>query len=208
MMVIGITGGIGSGKSTVSGMFRELGARVIDADKVAQEVMAPFEPGWWAVYEYFGQGIVCPETSEIDRARLGSLVFGDPLFLRKLNSLVHPLILRRIEELLQQLRDQGTKVAVLDAPLLIETGLHRRVDVVVVVWVERDIQIARLKSRQPQMAMSEIVQRINSQMSLEEKKKYADFVIDNNQSLEKTRQQVELIFQTIVKKGRGFERIE
>ena len=201
MMVIGITGSIGSGKSTVSGMFRELGARVIDADKVAQEVMAPFEPGWWAVYEYFGQGIVCPETSEIDRARLGSLVFGDPLFLRKLNSLVHPLILRRIEELLQQLRDQGTKVAVVDAPLLIETGLHRRVDVVLVVWVERDIQIARLKSRQPQMAMSEIVQRINSQMSLEEKKKYADFVIDNNQSLEKTRQQVELIFQTIVKRG-------
>lgn len=201
MMVIGITGGIGSGKSTVSGMFRELGARVIDADKVAQEVMAPFEPGWWAVYEYFGQGIVCPETSEIDRARLGSLVFGDPLFLRKLNSLVHPLILRRIEELLQQLRDQGTKVAVVDAPLLIETGLHRRVDVVLVVWVERDIQIARLKSRQPQMAMSEIVQRINTQMSLEEKKKYADFVIDNNQSLEKTRQQVELIFQTIVKRG-------
>jgi len=201
MMVIGITGSIGSGKSTVSGMFRELGARVIDADKVAQEVMAPFEPGWWAVYEYFGQGIVCPETSEIDRARLGSLVFGDPLFLRKLNSLVHPLILRRIEELLQQLRDQGTKVAVVDAPLLIETGLHRRVDVVLVVWVERDIQIARLKSRQPQMAMSEIVQRINTQMSLEEKKKYADFVIDNNQSLEKTRQQVELIFQTIVKRG-------
>lgn len=206
MIVIGITGSIGSGKSTVSRMFQELGASVIDADRVARQVMAPFEAGWWAVYEYFGQGIICPATSEINRAKLGELVFEDAFLLRKLNSLIHPSIITRIQDCLRQLSGQGVKIAIVDAPLLIEAGLHRDVDLVVVVSVEQDIQIARLQSRDSGLTRSKILQRIASQMSLEDKKKYADYVIDNNQCLEKTRQQVYLIFREAVKKeGRSRE---
>ena len=201
MVTIGITGGIGSGKSTVSRMFSELGVNIIDADDVAREVMSPFKPAWWAVCEYFGQGVVCPDTFEINRVRLGAFVFGNPFFLKKLNSLVHPLIIEEIKDRLRQLSKREVRLAAIDVPLLIEAGLHREVDFVVVVWAEQDIRIARLRNRCPQLATQDIVQRIKSQMSLEEKKKYADFVINNNESLEKTRQQVHTVFRNVMKEA-------
>ena len=197
--VIGVTGTIGSGKSTVSNMFHELGAHIIDADLIARQVMTPFKPGWWAIYEYFGQGMVRPDTSEIDRSRLGMRVFGDFFLLQKLNSLIHPPIVQEIKNQLGIKMSQGVKIVVVDAPLLIEVGLHHNVDVVVVVSVEPAIQIARLQSRDSCLTTQKIIQRMNSQMSLEHKKKYADFVIDNNEDLEKTRQQVHLIFREVLK---------
>ncbi|MEW5802426.1 MAG: dephospho-CoA kinase [bacterium] len=200
MIKIGITGSIGSGKSTVSRMFQEAGAKVIDADKVAKKAMAPFKPAWWAVYEYFGSSVVCPENSQINRVRLGELVFGDPFFLRKLNCLVHPLIIEEMKAELQQLQNRGVKLAVLDVPLLIEAGLRRLVDFVVVVCVEQDVQIARLQKRHPGLTVSEIMQRIHSQMSLAAKKKYADFIIHNNGRLEETRNQVGEVLQEVMKR--------
>lgn len=205
MITIGITGSIGSGKSTVSRMFHELEGSIIDADEVAQQVMAPFRPAWWAVYEYFGQGLVCPDTSEINRARLGAFVFGDPFLLQKLNSLVHPLIIKEINDRLHQLRSRGVRLAVVDVPLLIEAGLHHDVDFVVVVCAEQDTQIARLRNRYSRLTTQDIIQRIKSQMSLEAKKKYADFVINNNESLGKTRQQVHRVFREVMK-GQGGEK--
>jgi len=203
MITIGITGSIGSGKSTVSRMFHELGASIIDADEVAQQQMVPFMPAWWAVCEYFGQGIICPATSRINRAKLGAFVFGDSFLLKKLNSLVHPPIIKEINDQVQQLRRSGVRLAAIDVPLLIEAGLHSDVDFVVVVSVDLKSQIARLHNRYPQLTTREILQRINSQMSLETKKKYADFVINNDESLWKTRQQVRLIFQEVMKGQEG-----
>jgi dephospho-CoA kinase len=199
MITIGITGSIGSGKSTVSRMFHQLGGCIIDADEVAQQVMAPFRPAWWAVCEYFGQGIIYMDTSEINRAKLGAFVFRDSFLLQKLNSQVHPLIIKEINDQLDQLRSRGGKLAVVDVPLLIEAGMHHHVDFVVVVCAEQDIQIARLRNRYTWLTTQDIIQRINSQMSLEAKKKYADFVIDNNENLEQTRQQVQRVFREVMK---------
>jgi len=205
MITIGITGSIGTGKSTVSRMFHELGVSIIDADEVAQQVMAPFRPAWWAVCEYFGQGLVCPDTSEINRASIGTFVFGDPFLLQKLNSLVHPLIIKEINDRLHQLRDGGVVLAAVDVPLLIEAGLQHDVDFIVVVCAEQDTQIARLRNRYPQLTTQDIIKRIKSQMSLETKKKYADFLINNNESLGETRQQVHRVFRDVMK-GQGGKR--
>ena len=112
MVVIGVTGIMGSGKTTVSRMFCELGARVIDADSVARQLMSPFEPGWWNVCEYFGQGIVDRSTSEIDRLKLGSMVFNDPYLLKRLNSLVHPLVIREIGCLAREKTSFGAMMTV------------------------------------------------------------------------------------------------
>lgn len=195
MITIGVTGSIGSGKSTVSQMFHEVGAYIIDADLVARQIMAPFGREWWKICEYFGQGIIRSDTGEIDRDRLGAIVFGDFFLLQKLNSLVHPPIVQEIKDRLRTLRASGRRLAIVDAPLLIEAGLHKCVDMVVVVSVEPDIQAARLRNRNPRLTTPKIIQRISSQMSLEARKRYADFVIDNTGCLIKTRQQVLMIFQ-------------
>ena len=198
MVALGVTGIMGSGKTTICSMFRQLGAKVIDADMVAHQLMAPFGSVWWALCEYFGPGIVGQNTAEIDRAKLGSIVFGDYFLLQKLNSLVHPLIIKEMKYQLRQLRKGGAKIAVLDAPLLIEVGLHSFVDKVVVVLIEQSNRMGRLRSRDPQLSSPEIIQRSCRQMSQEAKQRCADFVIDNNGSLEKTQQQVCLIFQNVM----------
>lgn len=197
-MTLGVTGIMGAGKTTVCNMFHEFGIKIIDADMVAHQLISPFGQMWWALSEYFGQGIIDRDTAEIDRRKLGAIVFGDYFLLQKLNILMHSPIIKEIKYQLRQLRESGARMAVLDAPLLIEVGLHSSVDRVLVVVIEQSNRLVRLRRRDPQLTGQDIIQRSCNQMSQEVKQKYADFVIDNNGNLQKTREQVNVIFKDLM----------
>lgn len=199
MVTLGVTGTMGSGKTTICAMFGKLGVKIIDADIVAHQLMGPFGPVWWSLCEYFGLGIVDRNTDEIDRAKLGTIVFENSFLLQKLNSLVHPLIIKEIKYQLRQLRKGGAKFAVLDAPLLIEAGLHNFVDKILVVLIEQRNRLARLQKRDPQLTSRQIIQRSCNQMDQEAKQRYADFVIDNNGRLEETQRQVYSVFENLMR---------
>lgn len=199
-MVIGVTGIIGAGKTTVSRMFQEMGASLIDADLIAHKLMLPYGPSWWAVCGHFGQGLVCQNTGEIDRIKLSALVFQDSYFLKQLNKIVHPLIMAEINRQIQWEQGAGAKLIMVDAPLLIETELYLRVEAVIVVTVTKKIQISRLINRKGGLTISEIERRGGSQLDQDGKKGYADFIIENTADLKHTRLQVELIYDSLIRK--------
>lgn len=198
MITLGVTGIMGAGKTTVCNMFREFGIKIIDADMVAHQLISPFGQMWWVLSGYFGQGIIDRDTSEIDRQKLGAIVFGDYFLLQKLNILMHPFITKEIKYQLRKLQESGARMAVLDAPLLIEVGLHSSVDKVLVILTEQSNRIARLRSRDHQLTRKDIIKRTCHQISQEVKQRYADFVIDNNGNLQMTRNQVKLIFKELM----------
>ncbi len=196
MIVIGLTGGFGSGKSTVAGMLRELGARVIDADRVAHQLYQPGTPAFDEVVGAFGREIV-GEKGEIDRRRLGQMVFGNPQALKRLNAILHPRIAHRIEEILEGWRGEGVKVAVVEAALLLEAGWGPLVDR---VWLTRASE-ARVKERlraSQDLTDEEIEARLASQMPVEEKAKGADVVINTDGTLDQVREQVERQWRRLV----------
>jgi dephospho-CoA kinase len=198
MRVIGLTGGIASGKSTVSYMLRELGAEVIDADLVAKEVIEPGTDAWRELVSEFGPLILNRDRS-INRRRLGRLVFGDPNRVKRLNALTHPRIVSRIAGRIAAARAAAaaaaprgpgeTRVLVVDAPLLIEAGMTALVDQVWVVVVDSDTQVKRLMARD-HFTFQEALNRLSAQMPPEEKARLADVVIDNRGPVERTRAQV------------------
>lgn len=175
--VIGLTGGIASGKSTAAKILAELGAEIIDADQLARDVVRPGEPAYRAIVSAFGTDVL-NEDGTINRAALGTIVFADPVARRQLESITHPAIARQAEHLLAELRSRGTQLAVYMAPLLIEAGITGRVDEVWVVYVDRETQIRRLMCRDG-LSKDDALQRIASQMSMEEKRDLARVVIDN-----------------------------
>lgn len=177
MRVIGLTGGIASGKSTAAKILAELGAEVIDADQLARDVVRPGEPAYRAIVAAFGTGVL-NEDGTINRAALGAIVFADPAARRRLESITHPAIARLAENSLAELRRRGTRLAVYMAPLLIEAGITGRVDEVWVVYVDSDTQVRRLMQRDG-LSEADALQRISSQMSMKEKRKLARVVIDN-----------------------------
>lgn len=177
MRVIGLTGGIASGKSTAAKILAELGAEVIDADQLARDVVRPGEPAYRAIVAAFGTGVL-NEDGTINRAALGAIVFADPAARRRLEAITHPAIARLAENSLAELRRRGTRLAVYMAPLLIEAGITGRVDEVWVVYVDSDTQVRRLVQREG-LSEADALQRISSQMSMEEKRKLARVVIDN-----------------------------
>lgn len=185
MYIIGLTGNIATGKSTVGRMLTELGARYIDADEIAHEVIARGGPAFPGVAAAFGAGIL-DANGEIDRRRLGGIVFSDAARLRQLEEIVHPAVLARISETLAK---TGEKVAVLDAIKLLESGLSRVCDTVWVVTCQRDQQLDRLV-RTRGLSPEEALLRINAQPPQEEKARRADVVIDNGGSLASMRRQV------------------
>jgi dephospho-CoA kinase len=202
--VIGLTGGIASGKSLVSGQLRRLGATVIDADSIARAVVAPGGPAREAIIREFGGSVVSSEGS-LDRKALGDLVFHDPLKLQKLNRITHPLILAEIDRLVQQYRTSGSPsgdspsgdVVVLEAPLLFETGLEKSTDEVWVVHVDPETQIRRLMERD-RLTEQEARSRILLQIPLEEKVRRAGRVIDNRGRPEETERQVREAWRSVV----------
>lgn len=198
-MVIGLTGGIASGKSTVSAKLKELGAAVIDADLLARDVVRKGEIAYNKIVQCFGADILLPR-GEIDRKKLGSIVFSDKEKLELLNSITHPEIINRIKERIRELKSEGVRVIVVDAAILIEVGLHKYVDSVWVVAVDREIQVKRLIDRD-KFDYREAENRINSQFTNEVRKKYADVIIDNNKPIDEVGKRLEELWNNIVSGG-------
>lgn len=196
MLVVGLTGGIATGKSTVTRMLRELGAPVVDADAIVHELQAPGTPVTAAIGVEFGPQVLHPDGS-LDRAALGRIVFADPARRKALEGIVHPAVRRRISEAVEGHRQAGHPVTVLDVPLLLEGGLDRTVDQVWLVYVDRDTQRARLISRDG-LSPVQAEQRIAAQLDLELKKARATVVIDNRGSVQQTRTQVEAAWNRVV----------
>ena len=196
MIVIGLTGGIGSGKSEVSRMLKELGAEVIDADLVGHEAYQPHTEAWEAVVAAFGEEIIQP-NEEVDRKKLGAIVFSDPEALAYLNSIMHPRMYDMIHERLEGLRTQGTEVAVVEAAILIEAGWTPLADEVWVTDSNEDVVVERVRQRN-NLPEDEIRRRIRSQITREERAKHATTVIENNGGRGDLRQRVQEIWDSRV----------
>jgi len=186
---IALTGGIASGKSTVTLILRARGYVVIDADDIVRQLYGKGKPIYNAIVSAFGNEIL-NLSGEIDRKKLGALVFSDSEARKRLNSATHPIVEAEITKELHEKQLQGETMVFVDTPLLIETGNSERYDAVILVVVDFETQLQRLQSRN-QLSHDEAVLRIKSQMPLEDKKAYADFIIDNNGTLEMLDQQVD-----------------
>jgi dephospho-CoA kinase len=203
VIIAGLTGGIASGKSTVAAMLAEAGARIIDADKIAREVVAPGLPAFRDILARFGRGVLLP-TGEIDRKRLGDIIFNDPAQKARLNAIVHPRVYRRTEAMIAEIAaSEPDAVVVLDIPLLLETGIGRNLSAVIVVYVPQDLQLRRLMARDRIDAGSALA-RIRSQMPIEEKRRLASVVIDNSGSLADTRRQALRVFSDLSRQRDSF----
>ncbi len=189
MKVIGLTGGIGSGKSTVSQFLAELGAVILDADKVGHEALKPDTEVWHKVVAAFGKQILTP-NGEIDRNKLGEMVFRDSKSLSRLNRIIHPRMYDRVKAQLEEYRRQGVDVVVLEAAILIEVNWTSLVDEVWVTVAPEATVLRRLKERIG-LSESESLARIRSQLSSEERIKHASVVINTDCSLDELRARVE-----------------
>lgn len=186
--ILGLTGGIASGKSTVSNTFKELDVPVVDADEVSREVVLPGTKGLKQVKEAFGEVIV-NEDGGLDRKQLGTIIFNSPEKRNQLNEILHPLIINRMMELSDDLIKDNHPLIVLDIPLLYEINFENKMDGVMVVHVSRTTQLERLIKRDG-IEKNEAERKIESQMSLDKKAKKADFIIHNDGSVEETIEQV------------------
>lgn len=192
VVIAGLTGGIATGKSTVSAIFRKLGACIIDADKVAREVVEKGTPAWKEIKEFFGDGVLNPDGS-VDRAKLGSIVFRDESKRKRLEGIVHPRVFEEIEKQIYEIKKETKDaIIILDIPLLIESGYQIKVDKVIVVYAGEKEQVSRLSKK---ISAEDALKRIMSQMSIDEKKKFADYIIDNTGSVEETEAQCRKIFE-------------
>lgn len=188
MKIIGLTGGIASGKSTVATELRKQNVPVFDADEVSRNAVAKGSKGLALVAEAFGAEYLTAD-GEMDRAKISQLVFSDKEALKTLEGILHKIVWDEAEAFLAEAREQKAKLAVLDVPLLIETKWHERVDFVWLVAVSKEQQIKRAMIRSG-MTEEEVKARIAAQMSLEDKKNFADVVLDNSGALEETLEQV------------------
>ncbi len=198
MKIIGLTGGIASGKSTASRTLRELGTIIIDADQVARSTVEPGSPAWYDIVEFFGRDILSSDNS-INREKLGARVFAHSGYLNKLNEMTHPRIMDEIKiQLKRAAQEHPEGVLILEVPLLYETNMEVLCDMVWVVWVDLKTQINRLMHRDG-ISREDALRRIGSQMSLNEKAKRADLIIDNTGSVDKMRQFIIENYNRIIK---------
>ncbi len=199
MLLVGLTGGIGSGKSTVAGMLEKRGAAVFDADLLAREAVAPGTPGYERVIERFGPNVLGP-GGELDREALASIVFADPAARRDLEAIVHPEVRRLFAEGCERYRDTD-KVVVFSAPLLVETGMHTAFEVLIVVSTTVETQVERLM-RERGMSEAAIRARIAAQLPLEAKAEVADVIIDNEGTLAELEGQVDRVWADLQARAR------
>ncbi|MBD8500219.1 dephospho-CoA kinase [Paenibacillus arenosi] len=193
-MNIGLTGGIASGKSTVSQLFVQYGARLVDADRIAREVVLPGSAVLEQIAERFGSEMLLPDGT-LDRKRLGEIIFQDPVERRALEQITHPAIRKQMMDQMKQYELEDPKrLVVVDVPLLYESGLDELFQEVVVVYVPASIQLERLKERD-RLTEEEAYTRIRTQMSLEEKRERADWIIHNDKDRTETERQVRLFLQ-------------
>mgnify|MGYP001822530082 CR=1 FL=1 len=196
LIVAGLTGGIASGKSTVAAMLAEAGARIIDADRIARDIVAPGREAFQAVCAHFGEAVLQPD-GHLDRARLGDMVFHDPRARKDLERIVHPFVFQQMATDLKQLAaTQPGAVVILDIPLLIESGRHTALPFIVLVHIPEVLQLSRL-IRRDGLAAADARARIRAQMPIEAKRAYADAIIDNSGSREATRRQVRALYRQL-----------
>jgi dephospho-CoA kinase len=196
MLRVGLTGSIGVGKSYVTGVLDELGCHTTDADQVAREVVMPGSPGLAAIVAAFGGDVLTAEGA-LDRKKLGAVVFADESKRKLLNSILHPFIIAQQDELMRSWEvEDPDGIGVIDAALMIESGGYHRFDKLIVVHCRPDVQLQRLISRDG-LTRTEAEQRIASQMSQQEKLKFADFAIDTSEGFEETRRQTEKVFRKL-----------
>ena len=184
-VVLGLTGGIATGKSTVLKIFRKLGARVVDSDILARKAVRPGKPAFRKILQCFGREVL-KRDGTLDRKKLGAIVFKDSEKRRLLEGMIHPEVVRDIKKEISRFK-QGLFVA--DVPLLFEAGLERLFDKTALVWASKDIQMKRLMKRN-RLARKEALQRVSAQWPLSRKKGFPDYLLDNSREIERTRRQI------------------
>lgn len=187
-LVIGLTGGIASGKSTVANMLKELGITVIDADIEARLAVEPGETAYNKIVEHFGKSILL-ENGTINRAKLGEIIFNNEAERTVLNRIVHPAVRERMNEKKEEAIKRNESIVIMDVPLLFESKLTDQVERTLLIYVDEETQLKRLMERN-NYSEEEAMSRIQSQMPLKEKKTLADFIIDNSGTLEQTKTQL------------------
>lgn len=196
MKVIGLTGGIACGKSTASAYLKELGACIVDTDGISRATTKKGGKGYYAVLEHFGRDLLL-ENGEIDRRKLGGIVFTDETKRQELNALIHPIVIEESKEQMQAARDAGYKVCILDVPLLFESGMETLCDETWLVYVPREEQIRRINERDG-LEEKAAAARIDSQMPLEEKMRRADRAIDTSGTIEETQAKLKTLWEESV----------
>lgn len=198
MLIVGLTGGVASGKTAVSQVLKEEGAYIIDADRIARELVQPYKPAWNELIRAFGQEIL-REDGSIHRKKLADKVFADPKQRKLLNQILHPRIKEEMDRRTKEIGQRDPEaIVVIDAPLIVELGDHREMDKLIVVTTTQTQQIERLKDRDGAKP-EEVLRIVSSQMPLEEKVKLADFVIRNEGSLEETKNRAREVFKELKK---------
>ena len=197
MLLIGLTGGIASGKTTVSNMFVKLGAHLVDADVIARDVVKPDKPAWKAILSAFGESVL-DDKKEIIREKLAAVIFDAPEKRKQLEAITHPRIIEEENRRVNELRKNNKSgIIILDAALLIEAGHRNRVDKLIVVYLNKGTQIKRLRKRDS-LSFADAEKRLNSQMPMDEKVKLADYVIDNSKPLDEVEIQVSKVYSELV----------
>jgi dephospho-CoA kinase len=196
MIRAGLTGGLASGKSFVARVLEELGCHVVRADDLGHEVMLPGGEAYNAIIDEFGAGILGSDGN-IDRRKLAGLVFNDPDRLSRLNNLVHPAVFRREEEFVENVRrTDPSGIVVVEAAILVETGRYQRLDRLILAVCTPEQQVERAMKRDA-MSREEVVARLSRQMPLEEKRKFADYVIDTSGPKEQTMEQTRNVYESL-----------
>jgi len=192
MLVVGLTGGMASGKSVASKTLRDLGLPIIDADLIAREIVRPNEAGYRDIVDHFGKGILNPDQT-INRRRLAKIIFRNSGEREKLNSILHPKISKDIKKRIKDFKEKGERMVIVDAALLIEAGELSLVDKLIVVTVSPKIQVRRLAQRD-HLTEKEARERIATQMPLSEKMKLADYVVNNSGPVRKTVKRIKEVY--------------
>jgi len=200
LIIAGLTGGIATGKSTVSSFLGEAGAVIIDADAIARDVVIKDLPAWHEIVKTFGKDVLLPD-GEIDRARLGGIIFGDSSKKEILNGIVHPRVIRKVAEQIDKIQNEiPGSIIILDVPLLIEAGMNTGLKEVILVYTPEDIQIKRLVERD-KISDEEALLKIRSQMPIEKKKEFATIIIDNSGTIEETKRRALEVLNRLRKKA-------
>ena len=195
MKLIGLTGGIASGKSTVAAILRRLGVAIVNADELSREVVQPGTPGWKEIVDTFGTEILQPDGT-VDRQRLRKIIFSDPAARKKLEAVIHPRVRALAQQRFQEHAAAGFEIVVYEVPLLFEGNLQNSLRPVVLVATNVETQKNRLQDRD-HLAESEAEKHITAQMSLEEKRRLADYVIENDGTLDELERRVRAVLEEI-----------